>query len=209
MSIKTHVFDRVVEQFHHPRGLYGRVAGRIMATRESNVSRNRWIAGILRPAPGARILEIGHGPGVAIEALVPHLDGGHLTGLEISELMSRSAARRNKRAVASGVVDFRVGDSADPPDDLRDFDLIYAVNASMFWADPAAAVDELASRLAPGGELVFAFMPPPTSTSSAEEVADYTGQLFARVGLTDIRHEEMNSEPPTIATRGTRLGVVG
>ena len=98
MGIRKHVTRRVIDQFRHPSGVYGRVAGRIMATRDTNVGRNRWIAQILEPPPDARILEIGHGPGVAIEALLPTLDGGHVTGLEISPLMSRTAARRNRRA---------------------------------------------------------------------------------------------------------------
>ncbi len=203
MSIKSHVRTRVIDQFHHPRGLYGRIAGRIMATRETNVARNQWIAEILDPPAGARILEIGHGPGIAIEALVPHLDGGHITGLEISELMSSTAARRNKDAVARGDVDFRVGDSASPPADLTDLDIIYAVNAAMFWTAPAEAIAELISRLSPGGELVFVFMPPPTSTESAETVAALTAEQFAAAGLIDIRHQEMDYEPKAIATRAT------
>jgi len=204
MNIKAQLTSRVVLQFRHPRGPYGRIAGRIMSTRDTNVARNRWIAEILQPPAGAQILEIGHGPGLAIQALLPRLDGGHVTGLEISELMSRSAARRNKAAVASGRVDFRIGDSADPPADLTEFDLIFAVNATMFWTDPVAAVAELQTRLTPGGEIVFVYMPPPTSTEPAEAVAARTAELFTAAGLVAVEHQDMDYEPKAIATRATR-----
>ncbi len=204
MSIKSYVMARVIDQFHHPRGMYGRVAGRIMATRDTNVARNHWIAEIIGPPAGVSILEIGHGPGLAIEALLPSLDGGHITGLEISDLMSRSAAKRNKDAVERGDVDFRVGDSANPPPELTGYDIIYAVNASMFWPEPLVAITELASRLSTGGEMVFVYMPPPTSTDSAQAVAAETAEHFAAAGLTNIGHDEMSFDPIAIATRGTR-----
>ena len=41
---------RLIANFGHPRGVLGRVAGAIMASRSSNVERNRWIAELLSPA---------------------------------------------------------------------------------------------------------------------------------------------------------------
>ena len=194
--------ERVIANFHHPKGMYGWIAGRIMSTRDTNVARNRWVAEILDPAPGASICEIGHGPGLAIEHLWPRLTTGRIVGVEISELMSRSAARRNKAGVQAGRVEFRVADSASLPADLDGFDLIFGVNASMFWPDPQAAIDGLVERLAPGGELVLVFMPPPTSDEVASSVAAEHAERFAAAGLVDIRHDQMDYDPPAIATRG-------
>ena len=203
MSIKDQLRSRAIQQFGHPRGPLGLVVGRILTTRDTNVARNRWVADTIEPPPRARILEIGHGPGLAIEALWPRLDdGGHITGLEISTLMHRAATRRNRAGIAAGRVDLRLGDSANPPADLTGFDLIYGVNATMFWSDPEAAATELASRLVPGGELRFTFMAPPTSTEPADTVAARTAELFRSVGLVDITHREMDYEPKAIATSG-------
>ena len=130
MSIKQRIRNNVIAQFSNPRGTYGRIAGRIMSTRQTNVTRNAWIAEILNPPPGAHILEIGHGPGLAIEHLVPTIGDGHITGLELSPLMSQTAARRNRDAVRTGVVDFRIGDSSNPPPDLHSLDIIFGVNSS-------------------------------------------------------------------------------
>lgn len=196
--------DRVIANFHHPKGIYGRIAGRIMSTRDSNVSRNRWVAEILDPSPEASICEIGHGPGLAIEHLWPRLTTGRIVGVEVSELMSRTAARRNAAGVQAGRVEFHVADSASLPAGLHDFDLIFGVNASMFWPDPQAAIEGLVDRLAPGGELVLVFMPPPTSDEAASSVAAELAERFAVAGLVDIRHDQMDYEPPAIATRGRR-----
>lgn len=202
--IRDRIRVRVIANFHHPRGFYGWIAGRIMSTRDTNVARNVWVADILAPAPGARVLEIGHGPGIAIEHLVPNLTTGHIVGVEISELMSRTAARRNRAGVQAGKVDFRIADSSDLPADLDGFDLIFGVNASMFWKDTQAAISSLVERLAPGGELVLVFMPPPTSDASAAAVAADYAECFAAAGLAEVRHDEMEYDPPAIATRGRR-----
>lgn len=38
---------RAIEQFGNPHGLVGRLAGRIMASRSSNIERNRWAVDLL------------------------------------------------------------------------------------------------------------------------------------------------------------------
>lgn len=204
MSIKQRIQRNVIAQFSNPRGIYGRIAGRIMSTRQTNVTRNAWIAEILNPPPGAHILEIGHGPGLAIEHLVPAIGEGHITGLELSPLMSRTAARRNRDAVRAGRVDFRIGDSANPPEDLRGLDVIFGVNSSMFWPDNQAAITELASRLTPGGQLLLAYMPPPTATEPAETVAQQLVAHLTDAGLSDVETRTAPTTPPTIAVTGTR-----
>ena len=56
------------DQFRRPRGPLGRVAGRIMAQRSSNVERSRWTVERLELNTDARVLELGYGPGLGIEA---------------------------------------------------------------------------------------------------------------------------------------------
>jgi len=196
--------QRLFQQFQHPRGLAGRVAGRIMATRRSNVERNRWIAAELDPAPDARILEIGHGPGIAIADLWPRLPGGHIDAVEVSGLMSRTAARRNRDGVEAGRVRFHVADAQQLPAALDGYDIIFGVNVSMFWNDPAATTTRLAERLAPGGELVLVYMPPPTSDTTAEAMAIELEALLDRAGLREVHHVAMHFEPPAVAVRGRR-----
>ena len=196
--------QRVIEQFQHPHGLLGRLAGRIMATRSTNVERNRWIAAKLDPAPDARILEIGHGPGVAIADLWPKLTTGHIDAVEVSDLMSRTAARRNRAGVKAGRVSFHVADSQQLPAPLDGYDIIFGVNVSMFWNDPSATIAHLANRLAPGGELVLVYMPPPTSDTPADAMAAELEARFENVALTEVHHDTMPFEPPAVAVHGRR-----
>ena len=106
--------ERVVPHFQHPKGVFGWVAGRIMASQTTNVERNLWVAEVLAPVPDAQVLEIGHGPGLGIAQLWPTLTTGHIVGVEMSRLMSRTAARRNREGVRADCVEFQIGDSAAP-----------------------------------------------------------------------------------------------
>lgn len=200
--------ERVFPHFRHPRGLYGWVAGRIMATRATNVQRNLWIAGLLDPAPTAQILEIGHGPGLAIEQLWPRLTTGHITGVDVSGLMTRTAGKRNRAGVEAGRVSFRTADATALPADLRELDLIFGVNVAQFWADPESVLADLADRLVPGGELVLVYMSPPGVDVPAEQVVDELARRFETVGLTDVHRDTMDFDPPATAVRATRAVAV-
>src|SRR5262245_51542957 len=84
MSIR----ERLVRQAHRPSGVAGSLVGILFGHRRSNVARNRWVTGLLAPAPGERVLELGSGPGVALAALAasgPDL----VVGVDHSDVMVR------------------------------------------------------------------------------------------------------------------------
>lgn len=68
MTVKQAIFRRVAPQFGHPRGPLGHLAGWIMGARASNRERSRWAVSLLDIEPTDRVLEIGFGPGLAIES---------------------------------------------------------------------------------------------------------------------------------------------
>jgi cyclopropane fatty-acyl-phospholipid synthase-like methyltransferase len=92
----------VVGQFRQPHGLLGHMAGWIMANRPSNRERNLWTLGVLELEPHHRVLEIGFGPGYAIEHLVAKLNTGRAVGLDHSEIMLAQASKRNAAAIKAG-----------------------------------------------------------------------------------------------------------
>ena len=196
----------LIRQFGNPHGPLGIVAGRIMATRASNVERNIWIAGVLDPDPDARILEIGHGPGIAISEIWPQLTTGHIIGLDVSELMSKSAQKRNRDGIDQGVVEFRTGDAQNLPPDLQELDVIYGVNVSMFWSDPRATISHLTRRLRPGGSITLAYMTPPTADRPAQSMADELSAHFDATGLVRVKTETFDFDPPAVAVTGRRPG---
>lgn len=59
--------EAIVSQFQRPRGILGRVVGWILSGRGSNLQRNRWTVRLIAPARGDKVLEVGCGPGVALQ----------------------------------------------------------------------------------------------------------------------------------------------
>lgn len=196
--------QRVGENFAHPRGVLGRIAGRVMATRASNTERGRWAVAELDPAPDARVLEIGYGPGVALAHMGRRLAEGTLIGVDGSAVMRRQATRRNAQDVKSGRLELRVGDAQQLDADLADFALIYAINVWQFWTDQATTVALLARRLSVGGRLGLVYMQPPIATMTGDQARDKMVVQFAAARLVDIETRVMDFDPPAVMVIGRR-----
>ena len=109
----------------------------------------RFVAEVIKPQPGDRLLDIGCGTG----AVVPYLPADiHLVGVDVSEAYIRAAMARY-----GNVGEFRVADASDQSLDLGSrFDIAYASGVLHHIPDaPARRVVEGAlSRLKPGGRFV-------------------------------------------------------
>src|SRR5262245_58021020 len=86
------------EQFGHPTGFLGSIVGKIMANRPSNTDRGRWVVSLLEIAPSDRVLEVGFGPGVAIEMVSAIATKGFVAGIDHSAEMVKQATQRNAEA---------------------------------------------------------------------------------------------------------------
>ncbi len=182
-------------QFALPHGAGGRLAGWIMGTRRSNVSRNRWVVDLLELEPGETVLEIGCGPGVAIARAVDA--GARVVAVDPSDVMRAMASRRN--AAADGQVDIRPGSAADLPP--GPFDAAFAVNTVMFWADVDRSLRAVAERLAPGGRVALAVQPrhKGASDDDAHRIAEENVGRLRRAGFVDLRVEVLPLRPTNAA----------
>jgi SAM-dependent methyltransferase len=97
MSLKS----SIVAQFGKPSGLWGALAGRIMASRPSNRFRNARTVELLQLTPVSRVLEIGCGPGLALANCAQIITSGRIVGLDHSGVMIRQARDRLERAGAA------------------------------------------------------------------------------------------------------------
>jgi SAM-dependent methyltransferase len=178
-------------QFGHPRGFWGRVAGRIMATRPSNLERNRWTVELLDVRPADWVLEIGFGPGVALGWLAERAAQGLVVGVDHSELMLRMAARRNAQAVIAGRMALQLGCAERLPDLGAAFDRIMAVNVVIFWAEPVARLRELRERLRPGGRLALTVQPRSRGATDADarRIGETLAQQLSEAGFRNVRLE--------------------
>ncbi|MGH9185134.1 MAG: class I SAM-dependent methyltransferase [Acidimicrobiales bacterium] len=106
----------------------------------------------LHVEPGARVLDVGCGPGTtAIELAARVAPGGEVLGVDISPAMVAAATRR---AAASGVDNVRfVAANAQTADLGDDLDAAYSRFGVMFFADPVAAFANIGASLRAGGRL--------------------------------------------------------
>ena len=110
---------------------------------------------LLRPRPGARLLDVGCGPGddvLALAALVGPT--GRVVGVDNSTTMLAEARRRAAAAGGAGPAEFRAGDAValDFPD--GSFDGARAERVLEHLADPEGALPELVRVVRPGGRVV-------------------------------------------------------
>ena len=63
------IWKKISRQFGKPSGFFGKLAGFIMSHRSSNIERIKWGISLLNIQPTDIILEIGFGPGLAINMM--------------------------------------------------------------------------------------------------------------------------------------------
>lgn len=192
-AITNHLYD----QFRRPRGPLGHAAGRIMSKRSSNVERSQWTVDLLDLAPEGRVLEVGFGPGLGVQAALAAAPGVSVVGLDHSSTMRRSATRRNAAAARAGRVELRVGDAQRPPDDLGTFDAIFSCNVWLFWADPVETLAGLAALLAPRGQLAVTHLPRHggADASATAEAGDRIEAQLKEIGLVDVERHVLDLDP--------------
>ncbi len=194
----------IVKQFGHPRGIAGVIVGRVMAHRSSNIRRNRWVVAQLDLRPSDSVLEVGFGPGIAIEAFAAALPQGRVYGIDHSEVMFRQAMRRNRHAVRSGIVHLTRASVDDVPRLGAPVDAILAVNSMWFWPQPATRLQELRALLRSGGRIAITTQPRgkgADAEASRSAALDIEAAL-AGAGFTQTRVETLDLDPPVVCVIG-------
>jgi len=137
----------IARQLSHPKGILGFFIGRNLA--KTNAPNNAETIDALDLQPADYVLEIGFGPGAAIEEVAKVAT--HVAGVDYSKGMVKAAGKRNKQAISEGRVELHHADAAHMPFNVHTFDKVFGVNVIYFWADPAAVLTELHRVLKPGG----------------------------------------------------------
>jgi ubiquinone/menaquinone biosynthesis C-methylase UbiE len=196
--------QKLFENFANPQGLFGRLAGQIMARKSSNTERSVWAVTELDPLPDAHVLEVGYGPGVAISEMSRRVAHGTVAGVDVSEVMLAQASRRNKEGISEGRVDLRVGDAQNLDTEVGPFDLIYGINVWQFWADQDATIAALRNRLSADGRLALVYMQPPTSDTASDAAAAALQEQYAAAGFDEVEVRTMDHDPPAVMVVGYR-----
>ena len=171
----------IARQSSHPTGLFGRIVASVMARDTAAV--NDWVLDALEPKPGDSILELGCGHGRSLSrlaaAVAPH---GRIVGIDPSEVMRRTAKRRNRREIAAGPISVEIGDSENVPYPADSFDKWISVHTVYFWPDLRAGLCEAVRVLRPGGELFLGFHP----SDNADVAAQLPPSVYALPSLASV-----------------------
>ncbi len=199
----------IVAQFGRPHGVLGQLAGFIMAKRASNIERNAWTLDLLDLESDDRLLELGFGPGIAIQLASEIIHDGLIVGVDHSETMLRQASKRNAGAIERGLVQLYLGTVETLPDFERPFNKICSANVVQFWPDPVAEYRRLHALLAPGGIIATTYMPRhggATNADTREKGMEITSQLEA-AGFSSITIEEKQMSPVSVVSvLGVKVG---
>src|SRR5258708_12535422 len=119
---------------------------------------NAWTVSLLDIQPTDRVLEVGFGPGIAVELLAAHAYQGFIAGVDCSSAMISLARRRNAQEINAGQVALGYGEVTALPFADASFDKALSIHTLYFWTDPVKALTELRRVLKPEGDLVLTFL---------------------------------------------------
>lgn len=174
--------------FGNPRGFVGQVLGTLMAIK--NKDRNDWGISLLDVQPNDYVLEIGFGPGAAIQQLSQLAAKGLVAGIDHSETMVQQASRRNATAIRQGRLELKHGSVANLPYEDNTFDKAYASNSHFFWTDPLENLKEVRRVLKPSGLIAICWQPRWAKTEEMmKESANKTVKQLLEAGFHQVKLE--------------------
>jgi ubiquinone/menaquinone biosynthesis C-methylase UbiE len=175
----------IAKQSRCPTGLLGWLIGCIMEAETG--AENDAVLERLDLMPTDRVLEVGFGPGRALERVAGMVTAGSVAGVEVSEEMLGMAARRCERFIRGGRVELRLGTAEKLPFESAFFDKVYSVHTLYFWERPAEVVVELRRVLKSNGLLVLCFRP--SGDAGTEDFPSTVYRFYTDVEVTRLLRE--------------------
>jgi ubiquinone/menaquinone biosynthesis C-methylase UbiE len=166
----------------------------------SNQDRIHWTISLLNIKPDDRILEVGFGPGFAIEFISKIASEGFIAGVDHSEVMVRQAGKRNAKAIRDGKVVLRLGSVSNMPKFSEPFDKIFTINSIHFWTEPIDCLKELRKLLRPGGLIAVTLQPRSRSATDAttKEIGKEVAMNLERAGFSQVTLEIRQTKPVSV-----------
>jgi len=186
----------LISQLGRPRGLFGRFLARLL--NRANATMNLHMVGALDLAPGAEVLEVGFGGGVALALLLAHEPTLRLVGVDLADDMVAQGRRRFAAELRTGRLELVQAAVEHLPFATGRFDAACTANCVYFWPDLDAGLRELARVLRPGASLVVAINAPEALIAAGFAArglhtlgADELARRLQAAGFTDARARRM------------------
>lgn len=135
-----------------PRGLGGRLAGRLML----RLNKQHDLLDLLDVRPGDQVLEVGYGPGGLIR-LLQATPAKRICGVDPSPQMRDLAARPVQADITLGRIELLLGTADSTGFGEAEFDRVISVNNVAIWPDLHAGLSELHRVTRVGGRLLIAW----------------------------------------------------
>lgn len=172
MKLGAAVMGGVAKQLGHPSGVRGRLIGAAL-----NRGNRRFVHAAtqaLETRAGAKVADVGFGGGIGLKFLLAEVGrSGQVHGVEVSETMLSSAARRFRRQLATGQLVLHSASASQLPFGDGALQGVLSVNTVYFIDDLNSAAVELARVIENSGRIVIGLADP-----------DVMGKLpFTRTGF--------------------------
>jgi ubiquinone/menaquinone biosynthesis C-methylase UbiE len=174
ISVKTYLMENM---FCAPRGILGRVGGRLMSLDHQLPA---WVLELLEIKPTDSLLEVGSGPGRGLELAAAQAHKGRVVGVDPSETMLEMARNRNQVQIEAGRVELHRVSVEQLPFDDASFDKAMTMNSLHLWSDPVVGLREIRRVLRPGGRIAVAI------TRFSDASPDKFGQFLSDSGFTEV-----------------------
>lgn len=190
----------IANQLKHPSGFAGKIVGKLLE--KGNVQANLKTIESLEITDNDTVLEIGFGPGAALNQILTMNGKCIVKGIDFSEVMHEKARKKNCDFITEGRLELIKGDfrTADLKND--GYNKIFGVNVIYFWEDVKAAAEKLLKILKVNGKVAF-FM---SDKKDLERVGitrtdvfnkydiDQVENTFRNAGFSNVRHTEFKTK---------------
>jgi SAM-dependent methyltransferase len=161
---------------------FGAISARIYRLFNRNPESNRIVVDLLGLGPDDRVLEVGCGPGAAIEHAATIIGADRVAAVEPSTTFVDMARTRVPGA------DVKVGSATDIPFDNGTFSVIWSIASMHHWPERDPGLAAQTAKLASGGRLVIAerLLDKPGHGITAAQTAEVTSYLES-LGYAEVR----------------------
>ncbi len=155
---------------------------------------------MLKLMPEDHVLEIGFGPGVAIQKIAEIITDGMVYGIDRSKVMYDQAIKRNRQEIASGKVKLFLGEVSELPSFDVTLDKVLDINSFQFWDRKVEKLIRIKANMKPDGIIAIVHQPrkPGSSDTGTIEIGNTISDSLRQAGFRDIKTEIKHMKPVSV-----------